>query len=161
MYRHKKTSRMLSFILIAAMILSVSSISPTMAASTNPTVASAVTEVVGTTPAANVTALDLSGRDAIIGKLDVNELKADYAGLIYINVGSTNITDIVDAPGVTVDAYDTIKSGERAIVDDDVTALPTQSKAAPTPIDIDAIYNALKLKKSDGSKVPLVHGGHP
>ncbi len=146
---------MLSFMLIAAMILSVSSISPTMAASTNPTVASAVTEVVGTTPAANVTALDLSGRDAIIGKLDVNELKADYAGLIYINVGSTNITDIVDAPGVTVDAYDTIKSGERAIVDDDVTALPTQSKAAPTPIDIDAIYNALKLKKSDGSKVPL------
>ena len=80
MYRHKKTSRMLSFMLIAAMILSVSSISPTMAASTNPTVASAVTEVVGTTPAANVTALDLSGRDAIIGKLDVNELKVIEIG---------------------------------------------------------------------------------
>jgi hypothetical protein len=157
MYRHLKISRATSLLLVFAMVVSMLGITPAFAASTNPSVAAAVAAAVGTTPPADVMILDLSGYP-LTGDLDVSEITSDYPNLLYLNIGGTNITSVTNVPaGVTIDNYDTIASGTRYISDAQVS-VPDYSKIAQTPIDIQAIYDAMTLHRADGSEIALPAG---
>lgn len=158
MYRHNKLERTISHLLVFALVTSMLGFTPAFAAaSSNPTVEAAVSEKTsGITDPNTIYTLDLSECD-MVGELYVSELKAEFPNLLYLNVNGSNITNVVETPGVTTDRYDTIASGDRMMTAADVS-VPNYSKTARTPIDLDAICGEFRFKTADGTEGPLPDG---